>query len=297
MRKWRVPRDGTCRYLYDIWQPFAWFALTVGFIAAFFATSDPYASMDEDDLFFCNADGKVEKADNHYRPLWDARLYFTVNVAFGQFAFSTVKVIDAAWDTVVGRGGQMVAAMVAYRTLRRSLTLMMETSTVTVPAVASMHYHQVQAISVGRLIHNMFWHWTSKRRQPPPWGRARLGTQVFVCVYVLSFATLVSIMTGYRARLTGYFGFEAEQTGQLQPTSQLTQPEVSMVVYNGTRIGRADSPIFSYDELPFLKDDKPFNISEILKSSSELEEPYGTFIDCEYRLYAVRFFDTPAHSK
>jgi hypothetical protein len=27
--------------------------------------------------------------------LWDPSLYFTVNIAFGRFAFSTVKVIDA----------------------------------------------------------------------------------------------------------------------------------------------------------------------------------------------------------
>lgn len=68
----------------------------------------------------------------------------------------------------------------------------METCTIVVPTIASLYYHQVHLISVGRLIHSMIWRLGSQhlqRRQPVRLGRARLGLQVFVCAYVLSFAT------------------------------------------------------------------------------------------------------------
>lgn len=290
---WKIPRDGTSRYLYDIWQPLTLLMLTTCFTATFFANYDPYALTDKNDLFFCNADGNVEKTDFSYRPFWDSRLYFTINVAFGEFGFSTVKSIDAVWDLFVGRGGQMVAVFVAYRPLRRSFALTMETCTVAIPTVASLYYQQIQLVTVGRLVSNIFRHWGS---QALTWRQLRMSIQVFTCFYALSFATLASVMTGYRAQLTSYFGFQAGQASQLQPTSQLTQPMASMVVYNGSRIGQSDAPIFPHEELPFLDDDEQFNISEILDRSSEIEEPFGTFIDCEYCRYTTRIFYTPSYS-
>lgn len=158
----KVPTDGVRRYLYDIWQPLTLLVLTASFTVAFFANYDPKASASENEHpFFCTADGNVEKRGSDYRPFWDPQLYFTVNVAFGNFPFSVAKIIDAAWDIVIGRGGQFFAAMLAYQTLRRSLTVIMETCTVTIPAVFSVYCQQVQPGSVRQLIHTMFWHWGS----------------------------------------------------------------------------------------------------------------------------------------
>jgi hypothetical protein len=126
----KAPRDGTRRYFYDIWPPFTLLVITVSFTSTFFTVYQLYASSKYHvDLFFCNADGKLESTDSSYQPFWDPNLYFTINIAFGELPYSGAKVIDAAWDAVVGRGGQFVAAVVAYRTLRRSFTLTMETCT------------------------------------------------------------------------------------------------------------------------------------------------------------------------
>jgi hypothetical protein len=140
LRDCKVPRDGMRRYLYDIWQPLALLVITVSFTAVFFTKYDPYSSTPSRyDRFFCNADGTLERVDAFYRPFWDPQLYFSINIPFGRFPFSRAKVIDAAWDAVVGRGGQFVAAVLAYRTVRRSLTLTMETCSVPIPAVASLY--------------------------------------------------------------------------------------------------------------------------------------------------------------
>lgn len=87
-------------------------------------------------------------------------------------------------------------------------------------------------------------------------------------------------MTGYRAQLTSYFGSEAEQAGQLQPTSQLMRPR--MVVYNVTRIGQSASYVISYDQVPLDGYGSEFETTELLHDSSNFQEPYGTLIDCEY---------------
>jgi hypothetical protein len=290
----KVPRDGARRYLHDTWQPLTLLVITVLFTAAFFTNYDPYSSVQSPyDWFFCNADGTLEKSSKDYRPFWDSQLYFTINIAFGSFPFSTAKVIDAAWDAVVGRGGQFLAAMVAYRTLRRSLTLTMESCTVPMTAVISLYCQQIQLIPVGRLIKTMFWHRGSVHpiwRLPFLRGRARFGIQIFVCTYVLLFATLASVMTGYTAQLTGFFDPGANPTSQLLPIKQLVEPRFTL--YDGVRVGLPDTILYAHDTIKYPEgvfdyyssevkpNDNWYLISELLDISQDLEHPNGALLDC-----------------
>jgi hypothetical protein len=294
LRDWKVPQDGMRRYLYDLWQPLTLFVITLSFTAVFFTNYYPYSSTQSlHDWFFCNADGALVKVDQDYRPFWDPQLYFTVNISFGGFSFSRAKVIDAAWDAVVGRGGQFVAAVVAYRTLRRSLTLTMETCSVPIPAVASLYCGQIQLIPVGRIIHTMFSHWGSVHliwRQPILRGRVRFGVQLFACTYVLLFATLASVMTGYRAQLTGYSASGADQTDQLFPVSKLAGPRFTL--RDGVRVGLPDTIMYAHDPIIYpagildyydsetTDKSNAFKISEFLDISRDLVDPYGVLFDC-----------------
>lgn len=295
LRSWNIPRDGARRYIHDSWQPLVLLVLAVTFTSAFFTTYDPYPGSNEDGLFFCNADGNTERTDYDYMPFWDPGLFFTINIAFGRFSFTTVKVIDAGWDAIIGRGGQALAAMMAYRTLRRSLTLTMENCAVAIPTVASIYCQQVQTVSVGHMIHGMYQHWSSHKigwRAKVRSGSWRLAMQAFTCVYVIFFATLVSVMTGYRTQLTGYFGYELGRSSQLQPISQLERPVMAM--YDGSRVGLPDQPIFALKELTSLggkvSHERYYNLeydfAALIDSSSDLEEPWGVLIDCKSRICA-----------
>jgi hypothetical protein len=283
------------RYIYDIWQPLTLLVITTSLTAAFFTKYDPYSpARTGKDWFFCNADGNLEKTEYDYRPFWDPRLYFTINIAFGEFSFSTVKIIDAAWDAVVGRGGQLVAAVVAYRMLRRSLTLTMESCTVSMSAITSLYCQQIQLIPVGQLLRTMFWHWSSVHtpwQQAIPKGRARLGVQLFACIYVLSFATLVSITTGYRAQLTGYSSSGVNETGLLFPINQLVEPRFALL--DGARVGLSDTIMYAHDTIQYpdgvldwydsksTSDSSMLNIGEFLDASRDYEHPYGVLLDCQ----------------
>jgi hypothetical protein len=294
MRKHKVPQDGMRRYLYDIWQPVTLLIVTISFTAAFFATYDPRASTGENDqFFFCNSNGNIETTNYSYEPFWDPRLYFTVNIPFGEFSFSTAKIIDAAWDAIIGRGGQIIMALIAFPTLRRSLTLTMETCTVTIPCVVSLCGQQIHLGLVGQLVHTMIWHWNSSHpiwRRPFHTGRARFGLQVFVCIYLLTFSTLVSVMSGYRAQLTGYFGYDANEIGQLYPINQLLPARLTM--YDADRVNLRDEHMVAHDEIVYpgtainpdtsqwSSNPGSYFVTALLANSRDFEEPYGTLVDC-----------------
>lgn len=288
LRGGKVPRDGTYRYLYDIWQPLAILVLAFLFPLVFYTTYTTNKSTKPDPLFICNDSGYVEKARNNYNPIWDPRLYFTINLAFGKFAFSTVKAIDAAWDVVIGRGGQVVVALIAYRTLRRSLTLNMETCALAIPTVTSFYCQQIQVFPVIQMTYNLFWSWGDSNRpvwkKPNSSGRLRLAAQIFICIYVLLFATLVSVMTGYRAQLTGYVGHDAQS--QTIPIRDLVIPR--LILSDGDRIGLPNSQLLAFDEIYYpsnankSRHDTVFDAKEFIETSRDFEEPYGTLVDCKY---------------
>jgi hypothetical protein len=162
----------------------------------------------------------------------------------------------------------------------------METCTITIPAVVSLYCRQIQLGSTGRLLHTMFWHWNFDRikfRQSIPTARPRLVVQTFVCVYVLLFATLVSVMTGYRAGLSGFVGYDT-----LFPIDRLMHPRLSF--HDAARVGLSDTPMFATEQVfypehvrdPEAKNSTlgPQDIPEFLALSGDFEEPYGSLVDC-----------------
>ena len=114
--------------------------------------------------------------------------------------------------------------------------------------------------------------------------------QAFSCLYVLSFATLLSVTTGYRAQLSGYYGYDADKPSQLQPVGELSLP--SMVIYNGSRVGLSESPMYALEQVPLPKeglniDSQTYKTTDIIDNSQDFEEPYGVFFDCKSCSLAV----------
>lgn len=285
LTSWTIFQDGTRRYLCDIWQPLALLLLTVCFTVTFFAIQDPYTpSQDE---FFCNADGRVVKQNvGEYKPLWDPKLYFTINMAWGTFSFTDVKIIDTCWDTVVGRGGQIVVALVAYRVLRRSLDLTMEDCAISFPTVTSLYCQQLQIASVWQLSRESISHWNpcrSARRDSRLSGKLRLAMQAAACTYVMTFATLAVVMTGYRADLTGFFDYSADQASELKPLNGIQRLYPSMVLSDGDRVGLSEPTLMAYNLNLTNATDRaePLAIGDLLLRLRDAEEPYGVLFDCK----------------
>jgi len=283
LRNWTVPQDGIRRYLYDIWQPLTILVLTASFAATFFTFKDPYASTS--DLFFCNADGKVQMLEDGpagYKPFWDPNLFFTINVPVGNnLSFTLAKLIDAIWDLGVGRGGQLLAAVVAYRVVRRSLTLVMESCTVTIPTVISFCCERLTIQSSYHLLRDVFSSRSSRQhagKRLSPVGRQRLLLQLSACVYVLVFPTLTSVMTGYRTGFTGVFNYTNDTTTEVKPLAQIGYPR--LMIIDGSRIGLANSTAYLPRQIPFPKGVN-LTIMDFLLSSESFKEPAGVLTDCK----------------
>jgi hypothetical protein len=282
LRSWTVPQDGLRRYLYDIWQPLIILVLTASFACTFFAVKDPYASTS--DLFYCNADGTVQMREaGGYKPFWDPKLLFTINVSAGDnLSFTQAKLVDAVWDLGVGRGGQMLAGVVTYRVLRRSLMLTMESCTIAIPTLVSVCCQQANVLSSWNLLRDISSSRSSQRfpgKRLSRVGRRRLLMQLFACIYVLTFPTLASVMTGYRTGFEGVFGYDPGSVSQVKPLAELGWPQ--MVVRDGSRVGLPDLTAYSAQQLSFPPEGQPVNIADLLLSSVSLEEPAGVLLDCK----------------
>jgi hypothetical protein len=137
----------------------------------------------------------------------------------------------------------------------------------------------------------MVWHWGSSHpiwRRPFHAGRARFGMQVFVCVYLLLFSTLASVMTGYRAELSAFFGHDSDETGLLFPINQLVLPRMAM--YDGDRVGLSKE-LFAHDIIVYpegahepdsngiIEHNASYHIDALLANSRDFVEPYGVLVD------------------
>lgn len=283
----RIKSDGARRYIFDIWQPLLLLILMTIFTATFYSYQDPFARSSDD--FFCNADGNVQLQNlGMYKPFWDPNLFFTINIPYGTFSFTAAKIIDAGWDLVVGRGGQMVAALMAYRILRRSLTLILENRPMPVAAVTAFCCQQVSLISGWELLHTSLGFGKLRVRQP--WQRrgasgVRIAGHLIVFAYVLSFATLASVMTGYQARLSGVFDYNEGSASQVKPLGDVYRAE--LMIHDGLRIGLAQ------DEMRFRGvTDSIYTMRDMaafLRDSGGRDDPYGTLVDCGYSSF--RFSD------
>lgn len=281
LRPAQLRKNWAFQYLRHIWQALALLLLTVSFTAGFFANQG--SAVVTSKPFFCNADGSIQTQSNgFYSTFWDPKLFLTINIAHGNFSFTTAKVIDACWDVIFGRGGQVVAAMVAYPVLRRSLTLVMETYMIPTATTTSIYCQQIQMESVWKMLCLVLarrYPRRAARRLNIP-GKTRLVAHLLVCAYVLSFATLASVMTGYRPEMTGSFGYEEGKASQLKPIDDVY--DLQFGLFDGERVGFSGPSTVLPDRLPYDQD-----LGVVLSQSKSINDPFGTLVDCKYCPHSI----------
>jgi hypothetical protein len=263
-----VPPDGRRRYVYDVWQALTAFVLLAIFAVTLYLVGTSSQAYSIYGGMICNADGKVKEVSAGYSPLWDIQLFFTINMPVsGHLSYTQAKMIDACWDFAFGRGGQALASIVAYRVLRHSVQLYMEDSWLPIPTVASICCHGgIEPATVWELSRATITRTprSAKRQKPRIVRVVRYAACVFVCGYVLAFATLASVMTGYIADLEGWFGFK-EKGETLLPLQNLT---------------RADYVLLDGNRLNVTKE------QYVVMNSTLWEDPlWGVLRECVYRFH------------
>ena len=126
----------------------------------------------------------------------------TITLRLGSFDFFVSKSIDVVWDVVVGRGGQAILFYTAYRVFAKVLCCTMEKHAMSHRLYSSLAFEGVTFPTTWRLILDRQ-HWAAGWR-----ARLTILGMILSSIYIISFPTLVSAMTGYATEYEAFIKVE-----------------------------------------------------------------------------------------
>lgn len=198
----------------------------------------------------CGPGGKFSPYLEDEWEFWVVKDFFEITLKFGDFSFSTAKMIDVAWDIVsgfgtpfyrflqakylffkvVGRGGQTVLAWVSWHTFA-DFTI---TSLATKPST----YATFWIIFLQREIslHNIYLLIRDCAFSKPLSSRLAAAFIITTLIFILSFPTLAGSATGYTPKLAAFL---TQKDGNLLPYSQVQF--LAYIVRDGRRINQTDN--------------------------------------------------------
>lgn len=127
--------------------------------------------------------------------IWNPRYIFTISIGFGSHSYTYVKIIDAIWDVVVGRGGQLILVWLAYRTFHKSLMYVMQSQPIPYSLYGAVAFDAGSLHSIIQFVQTLT---TSEAKRS--WRITRIYITIALCtLYIAAMPTLFSAMTGYAA--------------------------------------------------------------------------------------------------
>ncbi|KAJ4985482.1 hypothetical protein SVAN01_09047 [Stagonosporopsis vannaccii] len=144
----------------------------------------------------CVPDGSFRLHPDTYS-MWSSSGFFQITLGGGKLSFAQAKVVDVVWDIIqcVGRGGQLLLAIISWRVFARYLTICMETEPVTYRVFRTIFIESdVSILSTCRTIKSFV-------RQRGLRSKVAMVFMAATMVFVLAFPTLMSAMSGYDANV------------------------------------------------------------------------------------------------
>jgi hypothetical protein len=127
--------------------------------------------------------------------IWNPKYIFTISIGFGPHSYTYVKIIDAIWDVVIGRGGQLILVWLAYRTFHKSLMYIMQTQPVPYSLYGAIAFDAGSLRSIIQFVKIL-----SSSEAKRSWRVTRIYITIALCTfYIAAMPTLYPAMTGYAA--------------------------------------------------------------------------------------------------
>ena len=139
---------------------------------------------------------------------WSA--LFEINMRTGNLSFTAAKLIDVAFDIVVGRGGQAVLAWIAYRVYTDVLTRITEKGQIRYDLFAAFTIKPNDGLTLGKAA-------ASIPVTPHLWAKGTLLCIVLAMSYVLAYPTLMSAATSLVAATITSVRLDGNGTAPLVP--------------------------------------------------------------------------------
>ncbi|KAI1173350.1 hypothetical protein F4777DRAFT_558166 [Nemania sp. FL0916] len=156
---------------------------------------------------------------------WDSSGFFQITLAFGNFTFSEAKILDVAWDIVVGRVGQGVLAYFSWRVFADYATVSMEYMPMTYSTFTIFFLERGPSpTSTWKLLKDFILYRRLKSKISTAWV-------LFSALFVLLWPTLAAAMSGYSPVLGAYV---KDISGSLVPYNQFQL--LSYIIHDGERI-------------------------------------------------------------
>lgn len=183
------------------------------------------------------------------------------------YTFTEAKVIDLAWDVLVGRGGQALLVVVGYRVFSHVIMALMEQGEVGYDAFAAVAFGNAGLSSLVPLFQQAVGFTPLIRASRATWCYTGI---ILATTYIVSVPSLVSAVTGYTTIFTPYL-----RLGYLQGS-------------NGTLINCYPGfvPVWGRMGIPDFKPNngQNYGISQLVGTNTSIVsiENGDIWIDCEY---------------
>jgi len=140
---------------------------------------------DHNSSWLCLPDGiAVTREEFGSHSIWDTSQFLDINLGFGWFEFGVAKGIDIGWDLIVGRGGQLILALLSYRVSSAVLLHSMETCTASFHTYIAIGFDRGPLFSIQASLRDL---WSGRTQ-----GKGALFMIIFASLYLLAFPTFVS---------------------------------------------------------------------------------------------------------
>ncbi|KAK5136342.1 hypothetical protein LTR08_003468 [Meristemomyces frigidus] len=228
-------------FLAELAWPLFFLLLSVAFTIPFFLLRTSHAESNDKPRCMANGDAVFpwNRTVNEY---WDPSTALFITLGSGRFTYPEAKAIDVFWDLVVGRGGQMLAAVMALAVIRKSLLLSIEEKPVPLPLTFSVYFNNISPSLMVAIFRNLTIPARARKHREKAVSYWRLLGWLYICTYVLVLPTLVSAMTGYQT--TGNIWFHPTSTdgnsNTLVSTTGLV-PNPTLTIRDGSRVGLSDN--------------------------------------------------------
>ncbi|OTA99681.1 hypothetical protein M426DRAFT_67361 [Hypoxylon sp. CI-4A] len=206
---------------------FIWTMIILG-LFTFFVIYSTFSSTFESYNSACRSDGSFNMNPAEYR-VWTASSFFEINIGFGELAFTEAKVIDVAWDIIIGRGGQALMAFLSWRAFADYVTTSMEFAPITYTLFSIIFLQDEPSIwSTFQVARTFIFNRGLK-------SRLSMVFMVLCMLFLIGWPTFASAMTGYT---TIGKAFVPDFNSNYIPFSNF-QPIV-YVIHDGSRIDLTD---------------------------------------------------------
>lgn len=118
--------------------------------------------------------------------------WFAINAGFGQLTYDQAKIIDASWNMVIGRGGQVLVSWICYKIFGMALLRIAEYRRLPIDLFTAVSLYPLDARTIPKLGHALLANrgWSARGIAISTWTSLALA-------YVIALPTLLDVMTGY----------------------------------------------------------------------------------------------------